>query len=482
MPKWKLPGKSRDVILALNLVFVILVLANNLRLARVHDTVVLAERRGNNDVLMKSSFLVANEKQSKFPSYYYRPAPTLQNLWQDREEFPLLPPWLRDYFAWHQKERQRLTNNNWTNWQATARFLIPVAPRKLKSGGMTDRIRPIAAYLRLAAETNRLLLIYWERPCALEEFLLPPEGGLDWRVPPQLLSAVQRMGPPYGRHSSNWTEVEEWGHQNHLLGSPTEIVGSATTTNTTTIITFQYQSWHYGELWYTEHASKEEATVAQVFRDIWHIVFTPSPPVAERIHTAFQQMLLIPGEYTTVHIRALYGLKGPRPDIQQIAENAMNCGSHLRPGGPFFLASDSSDALRAALDYGKANHVSVVTANHSSKQPFHLDLYTRMNATTPADFYDGFVDLYLMASTRCVAVGPGGFARWGHLLGYNRTCAIHHSGRKSQTCDWKDATTLGEAMPGYSSEQERLRLQMESKKGKDNLLRFHAPMSDTTAL
>ena len=475
MPKWKLPGKRRDGFLALILVLVILVLVNILRLALLQDVVVVASSiRGHGET--KTPFF-DHQKQSKLPSYYYPPPSTTTGLWQDHKEFPLLPPWLQDYFAWHQKERQRLTNRNWRNWNETTRFLIPVAPRKLKSGGMTDRIRPIAAYLRLAAETNRLLLIYWERPCSLEEFLLPPEGGLNWRVPSQIRKAVQRMGPPYGRHSSNWTEVEEWAHQNHLE-TATE---NGDTTPTTTIITFQYQSWHYGELWYTEHASKEEAPVAQVFRDIWHIVFTPSPPVAERIHAAFQQMNLLPGEYTTIHIRALYGLQGPRSDVRQIAENAMNCGSQLRPGGPFFVASDSSDALRVALDYGKAKRSQVVTANHASKQPFHLDLYTG-NATTPADFYDGFVDLYLMASTRCVAVGPGGFARWGNVLGYNRTCVIHHSGRKSQTCEWKDGTALGEAMLGYASEQERLRLHVESQEGKDHLLRFHAPMSGATAL
>ena len=26
-------------------------------------------------------------------------------------------------------------------------------------------------------------MFHWSRPCALEEFLLPPRGGVDWRLP-----------------------------------------------------------------------------------------------------------------------------------------------------------------------------------------------------------------------------------------------------------------------------------------------------------
>jgi len=386
-------------------------------------------------------------------SQIYIPPPSSNKLWEDSE---LIPDWLKEYFVWHQQERERLSQNNWQHWEEL-KYLVPVAPKKLKSGGMTDRIRPVSAYLRMAAETKRMLLIYWERPFALEEFLLPPKGGCDWRVPGAMITAVTRFGPPYAHHSTNWTEVEELANGNE------------------TIITFQYQSWHYGELWYAEHAQEGEVPISEAFRDIWQVVFTPSPPVAKRIADNFQRMKLVPGEYTTVHIRALYGVKGRAENhTKQIAENAMNCGSHLRPGGPFFLASDSSNALKAALDYGKAKNVRVVTA-HYSKQPLHLDLYT--GNATPADFYDGFVDLHLMASTRCVAVGPGGFARWGHLLGYNRTCAIHHSGRKSQTWEWKSTLAPGEAMPGYASEQERLQLQKSTGKTVE-IPRFHEPRLD----
>jgi len=467
MRKWQLPLKSRHVILTV-LLLVVLAAANSVRLIfHMHKTGIVNNHiaptspRGHdpkNPAIKARSVSVGDKKiptktRVSPSSQIYIPPPSSNKLWEDSE---LIPDWLKEYFVWHQQERERLSQNNWQHWEEL-KYLVPVAPKKLKSGGMTDRIRPVSAYLRMAAETKRMLLIYWERPFALEEFLLPPKGGCDWRVPGAMITAVTRFGPPYAHHSTNWTEVEELANGNE------------------TIITFQYQSWHYGELWYAEHAQEGEVPISEAFRDIWQVVFTPSPPVAKRIADNFQRMKLVPGEYTTVHIRALYGVKGRAENhTKQIAENAMNCGSHLRPGGPFFLASDSSNALKAALDYGKAKNVRVVTA-HYSKQPLHLDLYT--GNATPADFYDGFVDLHLMASTRCVAVGPGGFARWGHLLGYNRTCAIHHSGRKSQTWEWKSTLAPGEAMPGYASEQERLQLQKSTGKTVE-IPRCHEPRLD----
>ena len=52
-----------------------------------------------------------------------------------------------------------------------------------KCGGTADRLKPFLYQLREAYERQRVLLIYWTKPARLEEFLLPPKGGIDWRVP-----------------------------------------------------------------------------------------------------------------------------------------------------------------------------------------------------------------------------------------------------------------------------------------------------------
>ena len=250
--------------------------------------------------------------------------------------------------------------------------------------------------------------------------------------------------------------------------------------------------WHYGELWWKEQVAAErnstdpavataaanELDIYTIFRDLWRMIVTPSPPVAQRIHDNFERMQLVPGEFVTAHIRALYAVKDrPYKDIERMAINAINCASNMRPGGPFFVASDSTHALQTAIQYGRSKNVTVVSANHP-QQPLHVDFHNESDTTvTPADFYDGFVDMYLMGATRCAATGPGGFARWGHLLGYNSTCIIHHFGRKSRNCQWDDGSSSKHSNnpPGYPSEEERLRLQRQANTQRQ-VPQFHEPM------
>ena len=48
---------------------------------------------------------------------------------------------------------------------------------------------------------------------ALEEFLLPPKGGLDWRVPGFMVEEVKK----FGHHSYNWTEIEMLAKANESI-------------------------------------------------------------------------------------------------------------------------------------------------------------------------------------------------------------------------------------------------------------------------
>lgn len=47
--------------------------------------------------------------------------------------------------------------------------------------------QPLPFFLYVASKLQRILLIWWEKPAPLEEFLLPPPDGLDWRVPSYIL-------------------------------------------------------------------------------------------------------------------------------------------------------------------------------------------------------------------------------------------------------------------------------------------------------
>ena len=65
-----------------------------------------------------------------------------------------------------------------------------VAGNDSNCGGLADRLKIIPYMIRLAYTTKRILLIHWTKPASLEQFLLPPNNGLDWRTPKWIAKRV----------------------------------------------------------------------------------------------------------------------------------------------------------------------------------------------------------------------------------------------------------------------------------------------------
>ena len=368
------------------------------------------------------------------------------NLWNHNhtDNSPtMVPEWLKDYFEWHQEQRAKLTPDNFREH----RYVIMTCLRGAKCGGMTDRLRPILTHLKVAHMSSRLLFIYWERPFPLEEFLLPPKDGFDWRMPNFLLPELQKT------QQSGALEVRRFDKKDPM------------------IVSTMYQSWHYGELLYNnEYKGEDEPDAMAVFRDVWNVVFTPSPPVAKLVYESFDTMGIRPGHYATAHVRALYAIQARgTSDTERMVKNAMNCASQLFPGGPFMVVSDSAEAIKLAEDYGAYRKVTVVAPPYD-EQPLHLGLHNESDPSIVAShFYNVFSDMYLIAETRCMVVGKGGFGRWGILLGHEPGCSIFSSGFKAQDCEWKEAAP---------SNPKHTELKLESaKRPVGEVPIFRAPMA-----
>jgi hypothetical protein len=103
-------------------------------------------------------------------------------LWNSSNTLPL---WMKDYFQWHALTRQQLSLENWNSGTHRPRLLVlQCIPGDLKCGGTADRLKPIPLLVLAAARSDLLFLIRWvDRPCRLQEFLVPPRGGMDWTVP-----------------------------------------------------------------------------------------------------------------------------------------------------------------------------------------------------------------------------------------------------------------------------------------------------------
>lgn len=97
---------------------------------------------------------------------------------------PKLPDWVKQYAAWHKQQRQRyLEAKKLNNSTSDVKFLISRCLSEDKCGGASDRLQDMPYNLMLANQTNRVLLVRWEKPAPLENFLVPPkDGGIDWTL------------------------------------------------------------------------------------------------------------------------------------------------------------------------------------------------------------------------------------------------------------------------------------------------------------
>ena len=109
---------------------------------------------------------------------------------------PKLPDWVKEYAAWHEQERARYLDAKRTNSTSAddVRFLIMRCLQGDTCGGASDRLQDAPLNIKLANQTNRVLLIRWEKPAPLETFLVPPKDGIDWRIPDDMYEMLKADG------------------------------------------------------------------------------------------------------------------------------------------------------------------------------------------------------------------------------------------------------------------------------------------------
>jgi hypothetical protein len=339
-----------------------------------------------------------------------------------------LPPWMEDYFEWHYQTRKILNEKNCASYKY---LVLRCLMRNQKCSGASDRLQSIPTAIRLASDGKRLLFIQWERPAPLEEFLLPP-GKLDWRLPVWL---DERL------NMHNMTKFRMTKDNMHRFDKITQTVVAVKTVR--------------GNDYYRDRLLPGEPSFESVYRSVWRSVFRPSRPIAAAIRKEMQALKLVSDQYVAAHVRSLYVFN--TTDTAE-EEHAIDCASQQQPGWPIYFASDSVATTRQAIAYAQSKSESynsndnnndkkktVVVARRGNQDPLHLDRGRDFLAPSEdwknrsaADFYDIFVDLYMLSSSRCVAYGAGGYGQLASLLSYNRSCAINH---RTTNCTW---TAIGD--------------------------------------
>jgi hypothetical protein len=146
---------------------------------------------------------------------------------------PKLPDWVKQYSAWHKEQRKRYLEAKRNNSSSAdvVRFLISRCLEHDQCGGASDRLQDMPYNLMLANQTNRVLLIRWEKPARLEHYLVPHKDGIDWTLQGEMyemiktekwhlkgeegnakmkiVSTIRRFSPPLFRKYEN----DEVGHK-----------------------------------------------------------------------------------------------------------------------------------------------------------------------------------------------------------------------------------------------------------------------------
>ena len=383
---------------------------NQIRIIQHHDN--KGEKIGSN-----------KEVEILFPSFNVSRTTRSLNVW---DESHILPKWMKDYFSWHREQRKQMTKDNWHTFKY---IVMSCLNGDRKCGGASDRLQHLPFIIRVAAETKRVILIKWDMPAPLESFLLPPFGGIDWRTPEWMALLL----PSNGVKASSVARLVD-------VAAGME-----------SIVKAQVQSHDHGSDYYNrrgEISGDGPSAFRQHYRDCWYSFFTPVPVIAKAIEDELVRMELTPGEFAVAHLRSEYDLEpGRHRDflvLQNWTMNALNCISGLRPGRPLFFSSDSSEAKKIAMEYGKFRNTIIVASDADNT----LDMAISTRAQDPALFYSISIDLYLMSMGRCYAYNVGDFGKWANLIGGRYfTCNIRYwtdevdqNSATKQGCQWTENT------------------------------------------
>jgi len=354
-----------------------------------------------------------------------------------------LAKWTKDYLDFHVQTRCNEDNLEVRN---QTKYLVVQCLREFKKcGGTADRLQTLPVYIWYAAQSKRVLLIQWDSPCKLEEFFVPKEGGIDWTVPEWLQSEIPRH-----RKNTNLNELQKHSEPSNdakFVTTVVQVYAAAVPEHFKNAMTIATKDENSG----ISVGQEEDFSYKVVFRDIFHSLFTLSPPVQSLFMTQMKRMGLVPGQYVTAHIRSRYptgilktnknklldkegGLKMTgevERFLAPILTNAIHCAGNLLPGKPIYLASDSHEVLRYLRDKSdfadalKQNTIPPIVSCEHEHEPRHLDTpnYAKFE---PHHFYSIFVDLWLLGEARCTTYGIGGFGQFGMHLSYNASCLLNH--------------------------------------------------------
>ena len=126
--------------------------------------------------------IIADKNKNNKVTYLYDSSPPDLTSANNNSNEGFYPDWIINYIKWHQEIRQKYPNMEL--------FTNPNAPNILirtclgMCGGLHDRLGQLPWDLYLANQTQRILLLSWQRPRSIEHFLIPSHPTIfNWSIP-----------------------------------------------------------------------------------------------------------------------------------------------------------------------------------------------------------------------------------------------------------------------------------------------------------
>ncbi len=308
---------------------------------------------------------------------------------------PPLPDWITNYIQWHNTMRKK--------YPGKQLFEHPNAPKTLTRiclglcGGLNDRLGQLPLDLYLANQTQRILLIKWQKPQPLEEFLIPPsiddnEFGLaiDWTFPNYVkgwgtlgdncktlneCARQVRNQPNIPGNVQNHIEFNSEEQYKALIEDDIRLLneGDMKDTKDVTFTILGHLSEDYLEKKLRELGETDMIHNTPTFGNIFKAFFMPHPKVQMQIDDVSKELGLVENEYTIAHCRVRHPKAYPKGEkfndeyianadktglpfvgrFQElsvgIASRAIECAAKELPYDvrkhPVYFMSDSSDLV-----------------------------------------------------------------------------------------------------------------------------------------
>eukprot|EP00980_Cylindrotheca_fusiformis_P015123 scaffold4180_cov99-Cylindrotheca_fusiformis.AAC.4 len=409
-------------------------------------------------------------------------------LYEDPPSLTEFPLWIQEYVTWHQQIRKQFPGMELLNNPDAPNLLVRTCLGLC--GGLHDRIGQLPWDLYLAYKTKRILLMAWQRPQSLENYLVP-SGLLNWTVPEEAHFGFDDM-----RHVRNFTELFQGYPEVH----PTkdffaQDVDAALQRATDGGAFSKIRILRHRVLGHLGQGNLEERLLhveaetndnkrhqsiheAPLFGKIFWLFFRPSPTIHEKTMSIMTELKLRPYEYTAVHCRVRhpkafsYGanVKGKNPEYPadktglpwegetrqaalHVAYEALHCASSAATtpdttSSSVYFLSDSNDLVRHVTEELPTQHsfdsnwtnwrlqelvpTMHVVSRDSSEETAHID----RNKGRPIHAYDAtFVDLLIVVHAKCVVYGIGYYAAFGAKISGTKCRYIYQQEKWGATTD-----------------------------------------------